>query len=60
MMKKKTGVSDVEIKKIMAEEILEKFQRSTSKILDWGEAMEKQERNLSDPQDFGRIIYAKF
>jgi len=39
----------------MIEEIKEKSQRSTFKVLDWGEAMERQERNLIDPQDFGEV-----
>lgn len=54
-MKKKSRVSKEEILSVMIEEIKEKFQCSTFKVLDWGEAMENQERNLIDPQDFGEV-----
>ena len=59
-MKKKSRISKKEILLVMSQEIKEKSQRSTFKVLDWGEAMENQERNLSDPQDFGKIRYALF
>ncbi len=59
-MQKKNSVSKEEILSVMIEEIKEKSQRSTFKVLDWGEAMERQERNLIDPQDFGKIRYALF
>ena len=59
-MKKKSRISKEEILLVMSQEIKEKFQCSTFKVLDWGEAMENQERNLSDPQDFGKIRYALF
>jgi hypothetical protein len=59
-MKKKSRISKEEILLVMSQEIKEKFQCSTFKVLDWGEAMENQERNLIDPQDFGKIRYALF
>jgi hypothetical protein len=59
-MKKKSRISKEEILLVMSQEIKEKFQCSTFKVLDWGEAMENQERNFSDPQDFGKIRYALF
>ncbi|HOH58589.1 MAG TPA: hypothetical protein PLQ22_01090 [Bacilli bacterium] len=59
-MKKKSRISKEEILLVMSQEIKEKFQCSTFKVLDWGEAMERQERNLIDPQDFGKIRYALF
>lgn len=54
-MKKKSRISKEEILLVMSQEIKEKFQCSTFKVLDWGEAMENQERNLIDPQDFGEV-----
>ena len=54
-MKKKSRISKEEILLVMSQEIKEKFQCSTFKVLDWGEAMERQERNLIDPQDFGEV-----
>jgi hypothetical protein len=53
-MKKKSRISKEEILLVMSQEIKEKFQCSTFKVLDWVEAMENQERNFSDPQDFGK------
>lgn len=59
-MKKKSRISKEEILLVMSQEIKEKFQCSTFKVLDWGETMENQEINFSDPQDFGKIRYALF
>ena len=59
-MKKKSKIIKEEILSVMAEEIKEKSQQSTFKVLDWGEVMENQERNLSDPQDFGRMKFTIF
>ena len=47
-MKKKSRISKEEILLVMSQEIKEKFQCSTFKVLDWGEAMENQERNFSE------------
>jgi len=44
----------------MTQEIEEKSQQSTFKVLDWGEAIERQERNPINPQYFGKMKCAIF
>jgi len=59
-MQKNSKVIANDVRVAMVQELREKYHCSSNKILDWGEVLEQQENNYTNPQDFGKVIYIKF
>jgi len=59
-MQKNSKVIVDDVRVAMMLELREKYHCSSDKILDWGEVLEQQENNYTNPQDFGKVIYIKF